>query len=260
MRWRVAVFRRSAVVGFLAALAAASPHVWSQSLASIPIEIQAGALGSKSTPPRAALYARDVAGLASVLGVSASHVRQGHIEHVLVPRAVAQAVPPADWLRSSFIIDFAEPDVQRLTAELRRQHGSGPITADQVVRFVATSMKALVGANKDTASEVARTLAGDCTEHALLTAALARSLGIPARVVHGAAVLVQDKSAEAYGHAWVEMQVNDAWTVHDAALLNETRTVCHIPAMVISEEGPGYMLAMMQGIPRALQRIILVGP
>jgi hypothetical protein len=244
-------------IGLVAIVATTSPLAWCQSLAEIPIEMRTGALGSGAPSLRAALYVRNVEGLARSLGAPPSQVRQDHVEYVLAQRTIARDVPPADWLRSSFIVDFAESDVQRLTAKLRQEHGGAAITADQVVRFVANSMTAAITTNKDTASEVARSLEGDCTEHALLTTALARSVGIPARMVHGAAVLVQDKKAIAYGHAWVEMQVNGVWTLGDAALIDETAVVYHIPAMVISEEGPGYMLGMMEGLSLALQKVVL---
>jgi len=39
------------------------------------------------------------------------------------------------------------------------------------------------------ASEVAQTLAGDCTEHGVLVAAMCRAVGVPARVVVGPGLL-----------------------------------------------------------------------
>lgn len=61
---------------------------------------------------------------------------------------------------------------------------------------------------------------GDCTEHAVLLAALARSIGIPARVASGVAY------AQAFGsqsqafvpHAWVMAYVEGRWIGFDAAL------------------------------------------
>jgi transglutaminase-like putative cysteine protease len=51
---------------------------------------------------------------------------------------------------------------------------------------------------------------GDCNEHAQLLTALARSLGIPARVASGLAYL----DGRFYYHAWVEVWLGD-WVAVD---------------------------------------------
>lgn len=67
-----------------------------------------------------------------------------------------------------------------------------------------------------TASETARTGRGDCTEHALLLATLARVLGIPSRVAAGL-VYVGDRQAFGF-HLWTEVWVADRWIGLDATL------------------------------------------
>jgi hypothetical protein len=70
------------------------------------------------------------------------------------------------------------------------------------------------------ALETLGTRHGDCTEHAVLLAALARALGIPARVVTGMVY------AERFGgssrvfvpHAWMQAWIDGRWTSYDAAL------------------------------------------
>jgi transglutaminase-like putative cysteine protease len=67
-----------------------------------------------------------------------------------------------------------------------------------------------------TAAEVAKTKSGDCTEHAVLLAALARARGIPARVAVG---LVYMPGAQAMGyHMWNELYVEGRWIPMDATL------------------------------------------
>jgi hypothetical protein len=71
-----------------------------------------------------------------------------------------------------------------------------------------------------TALETAQSRRGDCTEHAVLLAALGRAAGIPTRVVSGVAY------ADAYAgkervfvpHAWVVAFVDGHWRSYDAAL------------------------------------------
>lgn len=69
-----------------------------------------------------------------------------------------------------------------------------------------------------TAVEVARTRQGDCTEYAVLVAALARAAGIPSRVAIG---LVYTRSVGEPGyafHMWDELYVDGVWIPYDATL------------------------------------------
>lgn len=67
-----------------------------------------------------------------------------------------------------------------------------------------------------TAAEVARSLEGDCTEHAVLLAALCRARGLPARVAFGL-VYYPPQQGFAY-HMWNEVWINDRWVPLDATL------------------------------------------
>ncbi len=80
------------------------------------------------------------------------------------------------------------------------------------------------------ASDAARMREGDCTEHALLLAALGRSAGVATRVVNGLAY------SEDYGggpnfvpHAWVAAWTGERWQAFDAALpgANQLRLAVH---------------------------------
>ncbi len=66
------------------------------------------------------------------------------------------------------------------------------------------------------AAEVAKSLEGDCTEHAVFLAALARARGIPARVAIG---LVYMKPEQGFGyHMWTEVYIEDRWIPIDGTL------------------------------------------
>src|SRR6185369_10048111 len=92
-------------------------------------------------------------------------------------------------------------------------------------REIATALEKLVKQKirlKDfsqafaTAAEVARTPEGDCTEHAVLLAALARARGIPARVAIG---LVYQPGSQSFAyHMWDELWIGDRWVPFDATL------------------------------------------
>jgi hypothetical protein len=69
------------------------------------------------------------------------------------------------------------------------------------------------------AVEVAESRQGDCTEYAVLSAALCRAVGIPSRVVMGIAYIEKYMEMENRfgGHAWTEAYVGDKWVGIDAA-------------------------------------------
>ena len=71
------------------------------------------------------------------------------------------------------------------------------------------------------ATEALRTGKGDCTEFAVLLAALARANGIPARVVVGMAysALFTGNRNSFNPHAWVQVYDGSRWLSYDAALL-----------------------------------------
>ena len=70
------------------------------------------------------------------------------------------------------------------------------------------------------ALEVAKSREGDCSEHAVLVAALCRAVGIPAEVVNGVAYVkrLRGRSAVFGPHAWNRALVGDKWVGLDAAL------------------------------------------
>jgi hypothetical protein len=111
---------------------------------------------------------------------------------------------------------------------------AGAADAAEAARKIETFVRKYIN-KKDlsvgyaSATEVARTRQGDCTEHAVLLAALCRASGIPAQVVMGVAYVKQFGSTASsppsgggkaiFGpHAWVRAYVGDRWVDLDAAL------------------------------------------
>jgi hypothetical protein len=66
------------------------------------------------------------------------------------------------------------------------------------------------------AAEVARTLQGDCTEHAVLLAAMLRARNIPSKIVVGLVYVAPLSSFG--GHMWTEALLGDRWVPLDATL------------------------------------------
>jgi hypothetical protein len=67
-----------------------------------------------------------------------------------------------------------------------------------------------------TAAEVAKHREGDCTEHAVLLAALCRARGIPARCAMG--LVYYDQGQGFPYHMWTEVWIHDRWVPLDATL------------------------------------------
>lgn len=80
------------------------------------------------------------------------------------------------------------------------------------------------------AAEVARSRQGDCTEHALLTAAICRAAGIPARVACGVvyADTLGEKKNVFGAHMWTEVYLGDKWFPIDATRAPNGYSAGHI--------------------------------
>ncbi|WHI49229.1 transglutaminase-like domain-containing protein [Microbulbifer sp. MLAF003] len=106
------------------------------------------------------------------------------------------------------------------------------------------------------ASVVATQRSGDCTEYAVLTTALARSLNLPARVVLGTVILEDKEQVTSFGHAWAEVWHKGQWHILDSALYR-SNAVRHfyLPASELDKEGPGFSLSLMRSIQLFPQRI-----
>src|SRR5262249_4848004 len=85
------------------------------------------------------------------------------------------------------------------------------------------------------ASKVIRNLTGDCTEHAVLAAAMCRAVGVPARVVIG---LIYVDHLEGFGyHMWNEVYVNKRWVALDPSWNQSEVDAVHIKLAETSLEG-----------------------
>jgi transglutaminase-like putative cysteine protease len=170
----------------------------------------------------------------------------GSVAFSLVGYPPSHDRPLARHSRPSFVVDYDEPSVQAARAEAVRLCGPSP-TPDQLALFVYGYIdhKDLLR-GFDLASQVARRKEGDCTEHAVLLVALARSFGFPARVVMGMALVVVDGKVEAVGHAWAEVRQSGQWKVTDAAIPAQLGAR-YLPLSVLDDEGPAFARAMVEG-------------
>lgn len=123
-------------------------------------------------------------------------------------------------LAPSPLVDFQDPLVQELSATNGGPNSAQPMAvALQLTAFVHQYVH-----NKNLehgfarASEVARSRAGDCTEHAVLLAALLRARRIPVRVVAGVTYIERQQQPQMLFHMWNVAYVDDGWLPLDATL------------------------------------------
>ncbi len=160
--------------------------------------------------------------------------------------APSHAAPvPAD-LAASFLLDFDEPVFAPLRKVVAERYGEQPTPA-QLERFAAAYItRKDLARGLDVASQVATRREGDCKEHAVLLAALARLFGIPARVVTGLILLQDGNVTIAAGHAWTEIHAAGAWGPFDATDL--PASALRIPLATVRDEGPGFTFGIMQSL------------
>jgi transglutaminase-like putative cysteine protease len=150
--------------------------------------------------------------------------------------------PVAADRSSGFFVDPEEPAIQALRAQIEAAHGARP-RASELTAFVAAFITEKdLSRRFDPASVVAERRQGDCSEHAVLLAALCRLYGLPAHVVAGFVVLMPaDGRPLAAGHAWVEVYEDARWQLADATEPWALRPV-HLPIWTLRDDGPGASL------------------
>lgn len=218
-------------------------------LATIAIERAPGASDALADEVEATLHVRNAQLTAQALaGVDGLDVIASDADTVRIRYGDRPTLSgsPGDELRlSTWVVDYDDASVQALLA----QDDAAP-TPDSLENLVFEHV-----ANKsysrafDLASRVAATREGDCTEHAVLLAALARGSGFPARVVFGNLILEHDGKLSAFGHAWVEIHDGERWQIRDATLPLATSTAQrarYLPLGTMADEGPAYALSLVE--------------
>lgn len=127
--------------------------------------------------------------------------------------------PGPEFLQSCYFINSADSQVR---ADARQAVGSETEPWRKALRiesWVHTHMRKQTHPEAFApADQVARTLEGDCREYAMLTAAMCRAAGVPARAAVGL-VYVDSVRGPAFGfHMWTEVWVRGGWMPLDATL------------------------------------------
>ena len=135
---------------------------------------------------------------------------------------------PADELAPTPAIESADPDIRKLGKEIVGDDKDADQAAIKLSRWVFGHLRKAYGVSSDRATDVLRRREGDCTEHSLLFAALARSVGIPTRLVYGL-VYVQgsDGKPALLWHEWDEIFAGE-WISIDPTFGQDVADATHL--------------------------------
>jgi Transglutaminase-like superfamily len=134
----------------------------------------------------------------------------------------ADTEPGEEFIESNYFInwnnDLVKGHAARATDGLPAR-ASAWEKAVAVEKWVKANMKAFEFTQAmATADNVARTLSGDCTEYAMLAAAMCRSIGVPSRTALGLVYAESGGKQYLAYHMWFEVYAEGQWCPLDATL------------------------------------------
>lgn len=115
-----------------------------------------------------------------------------------------------EYLRPSPLVPSDAAPIKKQAQEIIAQTNDAVIAARRIMSWVFNSVAKEAVASLPNALTVLKERKGDCNEHSVLYAALARAVGIPAKVVVGLVYL----DGAFYYHAWNEVYL-DGWVPVD---------------------------------------------
>lgn len=161
--------------------------------------------------------------------------RTGNVLHVVREAdpgagATTDDAAAADFAAPSPFIESDDPAVVARARAIVASEPDAAAKARRIIRWVRENLTQEPSLTVPSARDVLRARRGDCNEHAVLVAALARAAGIPARVVAGA-VYAGDGF---YYHAWDELWLG-RWVSADAVFAQLPVDATHVKLI---EGGP----------------------
>lgn len=139
---------------------------------------------------------------------------------LIIRRAPRNALAIADKLpyptrdlensRAEPMLQTQDPEIMALAQRLAGSEHDARVVAERLNRWVYDSIGHRITVGVPNALQVLRSRTGDCNEHTQLFVALARSIGLPARIASGLAYV----DGKFYYHAWPEVLLHD-WVAVD---------------------------------------------
>jgi len=116
----------------------------------------------------------------------------------------------SEFLKPATLIESDNPEIVRAAREALAGEGTLPAAALKLNDWLFAKLKKKNVVGVPDALSSLKAMEGDCNEHAFLYVAMARAVGIPARVAVGTAYL----GGRFYYHAWPEVWL-DGWVAVD---------------------------------------------
>lgn len=139
------------------------------------------------------------------------------------PLRETNVVGKGEYLQSSPFIQSNNPRIQEKMREIISLEDPVAVKASKLVEWVYKHVEKRPVLSVPNAVETLNNLVGDCNEHAVLLAALARAAGIPAQIEAG---LVYHRGGFYY-HAWNVLYLG-TWVTADAVMGQMPADVTHI--------------------------------
>lgn len=128
-----------------------------------------------------------------------------------------QLEPTLKELNSSTWLPSDKPEIERLAKQWTEPATEPVEVAQALLAATHKNLRKLdFTADIHKVEVVARNLEGDCTEHAMLLAALLRNRQIASRIASGVRLNQQDGQAKFEYHMWTEAWLNNSWIAMDA--------------------------------------------
>jgi Transglutaminase-like superfamily len=126
--------------------------------------------------------------------------------------------PGVEFTQSSYFINSDDVEVKKHARKAVGEETDAWKKTLRIERWVHDNMRVTNDEALATADHVARTLEGDCTEFAMLTAAMCRAEGVPSRTAIGL-IYADVKGAPCFAfHMWTEVWIKGRWISIDATL------------------------------------------
>ena len=137
---------------------------------------------------------------------------------------ISSTVNMKKWIAST---PWIQSDAQEMIRKAQTIVGDAKTQWEKAVRimqWVHKNMRKTPAVSIPSALDILRRLEGDCNEHSYLFTALARSAGVPAKVIAG----LTYHEGKFYYHAWVAVYIGGSWIEMDPTLGQELVDATHI--------------------------------
>lgn len=179
------------------------------------------------------------------------------VEREEIDAAGSYTLPYAgqEWrseLAASTFLQVDHPRVREATREAVREETDARRATERIARWVNRRLRKVPTASIPNAVQALEMKEGDCNEHSVLFAAMARAAGIPTRVVAG---IVYMDGAFLY-HAWNEVWLGRGWVTVDTTFDQAPADATHVKLV---EGGPEVHDRLLQVIGRLSVDIVRAG-